>query len=111
MGHDLAIPQNARIVDLSTQTVLPGLMDAHTHLCLSVDIKLDLGSFWIVAVQRPPGFRAIQGAAHAREMLESGFTTVRDMGNSGNYLDMDLEKAIRFGIGPWPGPCFHFSFS
>ncbi|MEW6365209.1 MAG: amidohydrolase family protein [Acidobacteriota bacterium] len=102
IGPGLTIPQNARVVDLSTQTVLPGLMDAHTHLCLSVDAKWDLGSFWIVAIQRTPGFRAIQGAAHAREMLESGFTTVRDMGNAGNYLDMDLEKAIRFGIVPGP---------
>jgi imidazolonepropionase-like amidohydrolase len=102
IGHDLAIPADARVIDRSDETVLPGLMDAHTHLCASVDSRWDLGSFWIVAIQRPPGFRAIQGAAHAREMLEAGFTTVRDMGNAGDYLDMDLEKAIRFGITPGP---------
>jgi hypothetical protein len=39
---------------------------------------------------------------HAKEALEAGFTTVRDVGNSGDYLDMDLEKAIRFGITPGP---------
>lgn len=102
MGSDLALPKDAQIVDLGGRTIMPGLMDAHTHLCASVDGRWDLGDFWIMAIQRPPGFRAIQGAAHARQMLESGFTTVRDMGNAGEYLDMDLEKTIRFGIVPGP---------
>src|SRR5512138_1590583 len=59
IGHDLAIPVDARVIDRSDEIVLPGLMDAHTHLCASVDSRWDLGSFWIVAIQRPPGFRAI----------------------------------------------------
>ena len=99
---DLSIPPGARVIDLSRETVLPGLFDAHTHLLATVDPKWDLGDFWIMALQRRPGYRAILGAQHAREMLESGFTTVRDIGNSGEYLDMDLEKAIDFGwvVGP-----------
>ena len=59
-----------------------------------------------MALQRRAGWRAIQGAQHAREMLESGFTTVRDVGNAGDYLDADLEKAIRFGIVPGPTMVF-----
>src|ERR1700722_4138662 len=99
---NLAIPSGARRIDLSRETVLPGLFDAHTHLCAAVDPKWDLGDFWIMALQRRPGYRAILGARNARDMLESGFPTVRDVGNSGDYLDMDLEKSIRFGIIPGP---------
>lgn len=102
MGQDVAIPPDAGVLDLSDRTVLPGLMDAHTHLLARIDPHWDLGDTWIMAVQRRPGWRAILGTRYAREMLDSGFTTVRDLGNSGDYLDVDLEKAIRFmGV---PGP-------
>jgi imidazolonepropionase-like amidohydrolase len=67
-----------------------------------VDDKWDLGDFWIMALQRRQGFRAILGAQHARDMLNAGFTTVRDVGNAGDYLDADLAKAIRFRIVPGP---------
>jgi imidazolonepropionase-like amidohydrolase len=102
IGPNLTIPSGVRRIDLSRETVLPGLFDAHTHLCAAIDAKWDLGDFWIMALQRRPGYRAILGARNARDMLESGFTTVRDVGNSGDYLDMDLEKSIRFGIIPGP---------
>jgi imidazolonepropionase-like amidohydrolase len=102
IGPEIVIPADAAIVDLSTQTVLPGLMDAHTHLFSAIDPKWDLGDDWIMTIQRREGYRAIMGARHAAEMLEAGFTTVRDVGNSGMYLDMDLEKAIRFGLVPGP---------
>jgi imidazolonepropionase-like amidohydrolase len=102
IGRDVVVPPNATVVDLSTQTVLPGLMDAHTHLLAAIDPKWDLGDTWIMTLQRRQGYRAILGARHAKEVLEAGFTTVRDVGNSGDYLDMDLEKTIRFGIVPGP---------
>lgn len=107
VGSDVQIPSDAKRIDLSHETVLPGLIDAHTHLLGTVDAKWDLGDFWIMAMQRRAGFRAIQGVKHAKEMLESGFTTVRDVGNSGDHLDTDLEKAIRFGVVP--GPTIVFS--
>jgi imidazolonepropionase-like amidohydrolase len=102
IGPEVSIPTDAKLIDLTTQVVLPGLVDAHTHLCSSIDPKWDLGDFWIHALQRRAGYRAILGARHAKEMLEAGFTTVRDLGNAGEYLDMDLEKAIRFGMIPGP---------
>jgi imidazolonepropionase-like amidohydrolase len=102
IGAQLEIPTDANIVDLSTRTVLPGLIDAHTHLLAAIDPKWDLGSFWTMALHRREGYRAILGVKHAKEVLASGFTTVRDVGNSGLYLDMDLEKSIRFGNVPGP---------
>jgi len=107
IGSSLQIPPDALRVDLSGETVLPGLFDAHTHLLADVSARWDLGDFWIMAIQRRAGFRAIQGVRHAKEMLESGFTTVRDVGNSGDHLDSDLDKAIRFG--EVPGPTMIFS--
>ena len=106
IGQDLEVPGNATRIDLSHEAVFPGLIDAHTHLLANVDAKWDLGDFWIMALQRRPGWRAIQGAQHAKEMLEAGFTTVRDVGNSGDHLDTDLEKAIRFGVVPGPTMVF-----
>lgn len=106
IGSGIAIPPNCRKIDLSRETFLPGLVDAHTHLLATVDPKWDLGDFWIMVMQRRPGFRMAQGVRHVREMLESGFTTVRDVGNSGDYLDADLEKAIRFGVVPGPTMVF-----
>jgi imidazolonepropionase-like amidohydrolase len=102
VGTDINVPADARIIDLSKEAVLPGLFDAHTHLLATVDPKWDLGDFWIMSMQRRPGYRAILGLEHAHEMLDAGFTTVRDVGNSGDYLDIDLEKAIDFGwvVGP-----------
>ncbi len=102
VGPSIQVPAGAKTIDLSDYTVLPGLIDAHTHLCATVDDKWDLGDFWIMALQRRQGFRAILGAQHAREMLNAGFTMVRDVGNAGDYLDADLAKAIRFGIVPGP---------
>jgi imidazolonepropionase-like amidohydrolase len=96
IGGNVKVPQGSTVIDLSKQSVLPGLIDAHTHLFANMDPKWDLADTWIMTLQRRPGYRAILGAQNAKAMLEAGFTAVRDVGNSGEYLDMDLEKAIRF---------------
>ena len=104
VGSNLQIPNDAKIVDLSDSTVLPGLFDAHTHLCARSRIAADrLGmSFLDLVILDPAGYRGIQGVVHAKEMLDAGFTTVRDVGNAGNYVDVDLKRAINEGLVPGP---------
>jgi imidazolonepropionase-like amidohydrolase len=102
IGADVKIPAGATIIDLSKQTVLPGLFDAHTHLCMNLRHKRDGGNYYITTLLDSNGFRAIEGVANARSMLEYGFTTVRDVGNAGNYADTDLRRAIEQEIVPGP---------
>jgi imidazolonepropionase-like amidohydrolase len=100
VGAGLAIPAGANVVDLSRATVLPGLFDAHAHLCqTSLPHLRDL---FFVDLTETSSYRAIQGVANARAMLESGFTTVRDVGNAGNYADTALRVSIEQGVVPGP---------
>jgi len=102
IGSDVKIPTGATIIDLSKQIVLPGLFDAHTHLCMNFRNKRDGGNYYITTLLDSNAFRAIEGVANARSMLEYGFTTVRDVGNAGNYADTDLRRAIEQEIVPGP---------
>ena len=102
VGPDLKIPQNATVIDLSKQTVLPGLFDAHAHLCMTTRRNRDGGRYYFTTLIDSNAYRAIQGVANARSMLESGFTTVRDIGNAGNYADTDLRRAIEEELVPGP---------
>jgi imidazolonepropionase-like amidohydrolase len=102
VGAGLQIPAGAQVIDLSNSTVLPGLFDAHTHLCMTTRKQRDNGNYYFTTLLDPTGYRAIQGVANARAMLESGFTTVRDIGNAGNYADTDLRRAIEEGLVPGP---------
>jgi imidazolonepropionase-like amidohydrolase len=97
IGPNVAIPAGARIIDLSKATVLPGLFDAHTHLCMSVNPKRDAGDYYFTTILDTTAYRAIEGVANGQAMLDSGFTTVRDIGNAGNYADTDLRHAIEDG--------------
>jgi len=102
VGADLKIPENATIIDLSKQTVLPGIFDAHAHLCMSTRRRRDNGNYFFTTLLDTNAYRALQGAANARSMLEHGFTTVRDVGNAGNYADTALRMAIEDGLVPGP---------
>jgi len=102
IGPSVRIPAGARIVDLSKSTVLPGLFDAHTHLCMSVQPKRDANNYYITTLLDTTAYRAIEGVANGQAMLASGFTTVRDIGNAGNYADTDLRMAIENGIVQGP---------
>lgn len=98
-GEKTAIPKNAETVDLGDVTLLPGLIDAHTHLLQNYNSKFggDDPNMILTVAQLGTAKRALLGAAMGREMLEAGFTSVRDLGNSGVNGDVALRDAIRDG--------------
>ena len=102
VGPDLKIPAGATVINLSDRTVLPGLFNAHTHLCMTTRRERDGGNYYITTLLDSNAYRAIQGVANARSMLDYGFTTVRDIGNAGNYVDSDLRRSIDEGLVPGP---------
>lgn len=102
-GSEVKVPDGARVIDLGTATVLPGLIDVHTHLLTNLDPgKGDDQFSGTMFTQMSPAKRALLGAAMARETLEAGFTSVRDLGNSGVNGDVALRDAIHEGwvVGP-----------
>src|SRR5712664_877013 len=102
MGANIPIPSGAKVIDLSKSTVFPGMYDAHTHLCMTVKARRDAGNYFFTTLLDTTAYRAIEGVANAKAMLESGFTGVRDVGNAGNYADTDLRRAIERGVVPGP---------
>lgn len=107
LGPPAQIPAGAKIIDLGTATLLPGLIDGHTHLFLDVMVLPEAeqdrhynGLFapeLLLAIVESPTRRALLGAQHAREDLESGITTVRVLGHSGVDGDTELRDAINAG--------------
>jgi imidazolonepropionase-like amidohydrolase len=90
-------PQGARVIDLTAYTVLPGLIDAHTHLTIDEASKDPLSELQYTAAQR-----AFQSLPNARAVLLAGFTTVRDLGAYRALVDVALRDAI--GRGDVAGP-------
>jgi imidazolonepropionase-like amidohydrolase len=102
VGSDVSIPPGADVVDLSALTVLPGLVDAHNHLALTYKEEPESNVYYLTYVLDSTPLRAIQAASNGIQMLSSGFTIVRDMGNNGNYADTALRLAIEQGWLPGP---------
>jgi len=98
-GTSVTIPASAKVIELGDVTLLPGFIDAHTHLIGRVlgDPEGDMSS-----VKDYDSFAAILSVANARDTLMAGFTSVRNVGASGNFDDMALRKAINEGwvVGP-----------
>ena len=98
-ASSVRVPADAKVINLGDVTLLPGFIDAHTHLVGRVlgDPEGD-----VAVVRDYDSFGAILGVVHARDTLLAGFTSVRNVGAAGNFDDMALRKAINEGwiIGP-----------
>ncbi len=90
-------------IDLRDTTILPGLIDCHSHLLMNYSKQMgDDANMLLTVAQLGTTRRALLGVAMAREDLEAGFTTVRDLGSSGVNGDVALREAIQAGwvVGP-----------
>ena len=97
VGKNIKIPAGAKIIDLSTATVMPGLIDAHTHILLQGDITTEDYDKQVLRESIP--YRTLRASLACKTALLNGFTTLRDLGTEGcMYADVDLKKAINRGI-------------
>jgi imidazolonepropionase-like amidohydrolase len=98
--NPVQLPESANLIDLGDLTILPGLIDSHTHLAYSIE-----GDWTMRPVKETTADMAFRAAQNARITLLAGFTTVRDVG-SGKFLDVALMKAVEAGRveGPWIFP-------
>ena len=97
VARSLDVPRGAQLIDLGTATLLPGLIDLHTHLTGDERVH------WEDAlVKTTPAHDALWGARNARLTLMAGFTTCRDMGPTWPYVDVALRQSIEEGLVPGP---------
>jgi imidazolonepropionase-like amidohydrolase len=98
-GNDARVPADASIIDLGDATLLPGFIDAHTHLTYEFQENWHKGVY--EELMRFPAEQAHYAALRARRTLEAGFTTVRNVGAVG-YVDVGLRNAVDAGVAEGP---------
>ena len=97
VGKGLPVPPGAAVIDLKGLTLMPGLVDAHTH------VVLHAGDYDAQIIRETPEYRAIVATNAARLTLEAGVTTIRDLGNEGaGFADVALRDAVAKGVVPGP---------
>jgi imidazolonepropionase-like amidohydrolase len=102
-GSNLPIPAGATTIDLGSATLLPGLIDVHTHLMSRTPAGNQIDTYILQLAQKSEAYRALEGAADARATLRAGFTSVRDVENEGSgYADVALRDAISRGLVEGP---------
>ena len=94
VGTNLKIPEGAEVINLQNCTVTPGLIDAHTHVLTiqKMNDALEADLFANSDIER-----TLRAVTICKSFLNAGFTTIRDLGNSGMFLDLNLQKAIKKG--------------
>jgi len=112
LASQMSVPAGANLIDLGAATLLPGLIDGHTHLFLDIIVPPEaemrrhsnalFAPGLLLAIVESPTKRALLGAQSAREDLLSGITTVRNLGHSG--IDGDTEVRDAINAGRIPGP-------
>ena len=96
------LPAGAKHIDLGAATLLPGLIDTHTHIFLQGEVPAD-GGYDVQLLKQSLSFRAARAVVAVHRALEQGFTTLRDMGTEGaGYGDVGIKQAIEAGYIPGP---------
>ena len=96
------VPAETEVIDLGSATLLPGLIDTHTHLFLQGEVPA-AGGYDVQLLKFPASYRAARAVVAARRALEQGFTTIRDMETEGaGYGDVGIRQAIEEGYIPGP---------
>jgi len=103
IGEFESLPENSQAIDLTEYTVLPGLIDAHTHVLFAQDANEDFAEHSIQSLtMEPDALRVLRGFKRAKSYLSEGITSIKDLGNSGRYLDVALRDAINEGTVEGP---------
>jgi imidazolonepropionase-like amidohydrolase len=98
--EEIKIPGAAEVIEANGKTIMPGMIDAHVHLASVVGVDPDAAT---AILRTPPALLVLHAAKHAREMLEAGFTTVRDVGGEMIHSEIfSLKRAIKLGLMPGP---------